>query len=456
MGEIRDLIGIYGEIDHAVLGETDRRRQVSRLFPYYDDPEFSWFKDFERWTYDRRGADGSHEPPFPELEAALDDLATIEPVGRMRARRLFVMAAAVQARPDMLEGDLARKASAALVGRTLAPDADHAHELLQLLGDPGLLSTLDPRDGRARDEWWSLLLEATSQRGLTPPEAVLGPRPCVGALTMVSTPDGDVPCATLTAGFTTNQLPFSQAIRFLDPSNWPDCNRFWTEMTLVEGAAPGPMHYHEVVSTDGNSPLAWSVSAELEFTFQQVGQQAAVVYRLLPPHPQPNDDVLIDEGTLFVEELPDGSVKVLTTKRVRFNQPFSGEALAMIMCALGYANVCEDLVFTCGLDDEATGTDFPGVLSATGKGPPPPDPPDPLDILTTVAGNLATAAKASIDDVTQTFNDTVAQINAGTFTADAFVTEATNCFKRLLTDGATVFDIGTEGARQASRARRMS
>ena len=45
----------------------------------------------------------------------------------------------------------------------------------------------------------------------------------------------------------------------------------------------------------------------------------------------------------------------------QFNHPFSGEALAMIMCALGYASIVEDVI---GCPSVAAGTPYPDAVGA--------------------------------------------------------------------------------------------
>ena len=107
MGEIADLSAIYGAIDRAVQDDLERRDAVSRLLPEYRDPSVRWFEDFDAWAKERQGTE---ESPFPPLDRRCVDWAPDEPQGRMRARRLFALAAAVRAFPELTDdptiGDL--------------------------------------------------------------------------------------------------------------------------------------------------------------------------------------------------------------------------------------------------------------------------------------------------------------------------------------------------------------
>ena len=107
-----------------------------------------WFDDFVAWTQELR-QDDRRGSPFPSLEEALRDLADIEPEGRMRARRLWVIALAAQAFPDLRASDdseLFALAREALRFDGLAADEDTAATVLRLVGDVPAVD--DDRAGR--------------------------------------------------------------------------------------------------------------------------------------------------------------------------------------------------------------------------------------------------------------------------------------------------------------------
>lgn len=414
MGETKDLIGIYGAIDRAVAEEPERRARAARLLPVYAKPDVRWFDEFEAWADEKRGA--HDRQPIPSLPEALRGLGATESRGRMRARRLFAIAVAVRAFPELLdadsdEGTLARDA---LGVEGLANDRERAGRLLELLADDSLLPPVDDEPSGDLGAWWSRLLEQASAQGLLDLTLEWGPRPCSGRLVMADLPGGSGVVATLQAGFETGAIGFDQAIGFLEPAKWPGCNGFWCEMKKLGELPTGVHQYHEVVSTDcGDDDAAWTISAELDFKLTLVpGVVAITEYQLSPGHPLDGDDVLVDEGSLVVRRIgPDAAprVRVTTTKRVKFDHHFSGEALALMMCALGYASVVEDLVFSCAVSGADPGTGFPGDPPATPVAPCVPCTPD------------------------------------------ALVQEMTSMSLRILREGATAVDRGMRSARMTTR-----
>jgi hypothetical protein len=173
------------------------------------------------------------------------------------------------------------------------------------------------------------------------------PRPCSGRL--VTVPGQAGPAAALTTEFDTKEISFDAATRLLEPRNWKECMpNFWCEVRALGEPAPGERRYHEVVSSDCAAGAdAWfSAETDLLFNFiwlpSKKGAEAALAnYQLAPGRPLPNDPIRVDEGTLLVAKVDkdDNHLRITTTKRIQFNYPFSSEMLAMVMCALGYANV---------------------------------------------------------------------------------------------------------------------
>src|SRR3954453_11944970 len=64
MGEIRDLVGIFGAIDRTAAADSHVREAVGRLLPLYRRSDVRWFDDFEAWTKELRPEE-SDTPPFP-------------------------------------------------------------------------------------------------------------------------------------------------------------------------------------------------------------------------------------------------------------------------------------------------------------------------------------------------------------------------------------------------------
>jgi hypothetical protein len=174
------------------------------------------------------------------------------------------------------------------------------------------------------------------------------PRPCSGQL--VTVPGQAGPVAALTTVFETKEISFDAATRLIEPLNWKKCMpNFWCEVRMIgRGPGPGQRTYHEAVSSDceAGAEALFSAETDLLFNFMWLpakkGAEAALAnYQLADGRPLTNDLIRVDEGTLLVAKVnrDDNHLRITTTKRIQFNYPFSSEVLAMIMCALGYANV---------------------------------------------------------------------------------------------------------------------
>jgi hypothetical protein len=444
MGEIRDLVGIFGAVDRAAAADPAVRAKLGRVLPLYRRSDVRWFDDFEAWTKELRSEE-SDTPPFPtNVDEALEGLAETPTRGRGMARRMLAIAAAGQTFSDVIHIDGERKSLAA---RALAPglveqSEDRGRAVLEILGDEDLLPKEDTPE--ARDAWWHDVLEkARSQGHIEDPERTIGPRPCAGR---VSPADCGL-VATIESGFTTSYVKFDRATSFLHPTNWPYCsNGFWCEMKDCGEVRPGVHHFHEVVSTDcENKALAWTISAELDFKFTQLPNLAIAEYQLSHGHPKDGDAVLVDEGSLLVHRLGGGEVRVITTKRVRFSYPFTVEALALIMCALGYATLVEDLVFNCAaLKGRKKGSDFPGS-PPTRTVPPIKHPAD----------ELADRVKACIDHYAETARAASEKTAAGTYTADALAQDMAQIWVHAAREWSDAVQLAARNAQAAgSRATR--
>jgi hypothetical protein len=458
VGETRELFAIYGAVDRAVAGDSEPRERVAQLIPFYRDPDFQWFDEFEAWAKEGRPAEPALRE-LPSLDQALKSLAGVEPRGRTRARRLWAVALAVRADPGLLEGDRASLAAAALRVPGLADeDEERARGLLELLGKEDLIpvdqAEPDP------DTWWDELLKQAEDQGFLAAPRSLGPRPCIGRLVDVQIGTGAAPVATLRSYFETNQVTFDKAIKFLDPEVWPHCSDFWCDMQKV-GEDGGIRHYHETCGFDCTPPYSdFTIEADLDFSFRKVGNSLAITsYQMSAGHPDANDRVVVDEGSLLVRRAGTGAaarIQVTTTKRVRFDHPFSGEALAMIMCALGYASVVEDLVFTCALDPAARGKAFPSAGPSPKKAgigaAPLGGPPDLGPVIKAIATEASDAIKTCVDDMADAAQESSEKIAQGKYTTDDLVHDMARGWVRLMREGTSALNLGVRGGR-AVRAR---
>ncbi len=452
MGELHDLIGIHGAIDRAVAADPGRRASVSQLLPVYQREGAPWFDDFAAWIDEKRG--GAEGEAFPSLEEALERLGRTEATGHMRARRMFALALAAQAFPELLlepQNERTALARGALRVDGLARGDGEAARLLQLLGEGLEQPPVGGGAPVALDSWWESVIAACDAEGLIDDPEWISPRPCSGRLVMAPFPGGRVPAATLMTVWETDRIPFKRATSFLEPVHWPKCCAFWCTMTRLKGAADAGHHsFHEVVSTDCD---AWTIEADLDFSFTKSDGLAITEYQLSAGHPQEGDDVEVDEGSLVVQRLGPAAaapLRVTTTKRIRFARFFSGEQLALIMCALGYAEVVKELVFSCAAlpGKKTTGTPFPGrALGAV------PDAGTAAPPITSVAGRAAAEVKDCIDDYTAAARASSETIRRGEYTADALVKDLTGLWGRVLRDAATAVDAGARTAGTAARTR---
>jgi hypothetical protein len=389
MTETDAIVGIYGAVDRAVQSDPQARARVATLLDQYRDPQFHWFDEFQEWLGIEQ-LDNAEAPP-DQLEAALGQLAEAEPSRpRARARRMFAVAAATRAFSQLQKPKttLAKLAVNALHPTSI--ESEEPDEAGKGLYD--LLRSEQPPSGEYDEEysWWdSVIATAVANRLLPDPPVGMHPQPCSGRL--VDVPGVAGPVAALRTDLEIRGIPFAAATRLIEPVNWKDCMpNFWCEVHEIGNEViPGERCYHEVVGSNcsaGPGGLFWA-ETDLLFNFMWLpdrnnAEAALTNYQLAPGRPLPNDLIRVDEGTLLVAKInrEDEHLMITTTKRIQFNWPFSSEVLAMIMCALGYADVAGSLACCTarrGMDpnDAAGLTEFPGVsppaatAAAAGPGP---------------------------------------------------------------------------------------
>ncbi len=405
MPETQAIVEIYGAVDRAIERDPVARLEVARLLPPYRDPKLKWYDEFQEWLGETPAPEGGGSSeaeaeaagpggpegsgPVAQLEKALTDLGQTQVGRREFARRMFAVAIAHRAFPHMSEPDsnLRRLAIATLltpsVGKEGKQSQEHAEALYGLLAGEASqqLGSAEAEAGFSTPQppgtnaWWAAVIAAGVTQGAIPKDEIgMFPRPCTGRLFTVPGVNG--PVASIETNFTTSKVDFERATRFLEPVNWKKCmGSFWCEMAEVaDNSLPkGQRLYNETVSThcgEPNGPGFWA-QTELLFEFMWVpnkkNPQAAVAnFELAPTRPLPNDRILVDEGTLVVSEPKQNQLRITTTKRVQFSHPFLTDQVALIMCALGYADVTAGLLACAASIGKPLegGTDFPGA-SAT-------------------------------------------------------------------------------------------
>jgi hypothetical protein len=266
-------------------------------------------------------------------------------------------------------------------------------------------------------------------------------------------PGGSVPVAALQTMFETDRITFDQATSFLNPLKWPTCSDELCCDMQDKGIQPSGVHrYHEVVSADCRDPEStWKIEADLDFSFYRNPGVVAIADYQLSPGPQPY--VLVDEGSLVVEQIgtPNAPrLRITTTKRVKFKRPFDPTALQLMMCALGYASIVEDLIYTCAIPGEQSGTPFPATAAAAGPKGGGPQVGVPFDVLVSRA---AQAAEAWIAQWVEGVRSSYAKAAAGRYTADDLVQDLSRAWVETLRQGAAAMDLGSGSARPPDAAR---
>ncbi len=370
------LVGIYGEIDRAVQLDPLARLRVSQLLSEYKDPSVRWYDDFLKWLapedFPRWRAESSEElrprepRPFPNVIEALDaftaeDLAN----ARTRARLVFATAVAARAFPQIKEDGVLRHEALSTLSR-FAPYGPFAEDLLELLAHERP-ERFGIRQIPGTQGWWQGVLRFLDDKGVS--TIGMEAKPCTAKL--VTVPGIDGPAAALRTEFDTEALAFKEATNFMEPENWRTCRGdFWC--CMEEEPDPKLTHgqrlYHEIVSSNCDEPGAlFRAETRLLFNFMWIPSAehavAAVVnYQLADETPSPKDLIQVDEGSLLVSRLgqlvPHGGpglgagpgvdrpekLRITTTKRIKFNYPFSSQAIALMVCALGWLDTGAQLV----------------------------------------------------------------------------------------------------------------
>ena len=106
MAETDATVGIYGAVDRRVKADPVARAQVAQLIEQYQNPDLSWYDDFNGWLAETPESEGATPTLFPNLPDALDELGKTPPeTSRTRARRMFAIAVASRAFPEMSKED---------------------------------------------------------------------------------------------------------------------------------------------------------------------------------------------------------------------------------------------------------------------------------------------------------------------------------------------------------------
>lgn len=476
MSEVETLLRLYGALDRAVVEQEVDPKTIAPLLGAYRHPEaVGWYDNqYVPWIEgaaaraERRG-DAKHrrEPKRTEHRSRTDKPSDLSP----RAQEIKEAMAGFS--PEVLEGRKAtrRLLAVTVIARALphvfGPKGSHAHVAHGALTMrfPGEVADEEAQTKRAQhlhthlatqftamDQWGSVVGDAVGQRVL--PESLLShdaAPPCTGHLIMRPTSAGGDPdpCLVMEAEFTTDKFTFDEAKAYLRPTNWKYDGSLWCRMEEYDWPAPNTALYHETVSTDCSSstPL-WTVSTDLQFWFSHPApNEARAEYDFVPGLPIAGSDIEVDEGSLRIIELPDGSVNVKTTKRVRFAGNFDGPGLAMFMCATGYSTALEDVVFT--VSESGTPDPFPVPAPQGGTMSPPQKTKSTTgdDTFETLVAEATAFADSQLKEVAATCTASLTKVQAGTYSVEHAWSDGLKLWSSWVTGMGKALDLGTRAAK---------
>jgi hypothetical protein len=428
MASVQSILVLFGEVDSLVVEDRDRGEAVAAVLGAYEDPSTpGWYEQFTRWLNDP----GIQPRPtvLPDTGQALSTLADDPPTGRAEARLLLAIAALGRADPERVD-DSERRAEMARAVRPLVPeqppsdveipDRDgRADGLVRLLANSGDYEGLFP-DLAA---WETMLIEAQRRGFVSESLARQVVPPCQAGF--VELPGATGPIASLTTQFVT-ALSFDKATRFLDPARWPGCTDLWCRMDCL--SVGPPRRYLEVIGLACRNSLGWELRTCLEFEDRTLPgiPIATADYRLAADQTGADGLVEVDEGSITViDEV--SQVRVLTVKRLRFRGLALQGGMAALMCALGYASVGEEMVYSCALPDK------PGT------------PWDPGKAKTPAAGGLfgevVSLTAACVNENAEAMRASASAAARGEYTVEHLARDVTRMWLRPLQDIARVSQV---------------
>lgn len=431
MGEVQDLMAVYGAIDRAVVDHPERAGDVARLLPPYGLGAAGWFEHFN----DVVKSGPTSDARLPELDTALANMAGYAGSSRRQARRIMAVGALAKANPAYgVDGGQVALSVAALKPLTGTGTDAAGTDLLTLITDPAQFS--GPQD-------WGRVVSPPGDGPplVSAPLSLQKDPPCHSEVVTVPTTTGAQEAVALETSCCVSGVTMAQTKNYLNPANWPTCSPLWCEMTPIGQGSFG-QKYREVISLDCADPKSTRITTCLEFLLSTLPDGTAVLEYQLSDTPGVGDGrIIVDEGSIVAREV-NGQICVTTTKRVCFTQPFSPVQMQMFMCALGYGAAAEDVLFSCALASDPPSTAIPWLDSGAAQA--------------TAAGTAA-AAESGEKDVGSMIDDWV---GVASTCVDSYATELIGVAKRVQTGtydaNAMVQDISKAWARVANELAQLA
>jgi hypothetical protein len=465
--ELETIAGLYGAIDREIVSKPAKAAAVAELLGAYRDPKtIGWYARFAQYVADRTSGKADLLSLVPEVPAAaLTDVRLSERDERaLTTRKLLALSATELVFEEYLPGGAEElELRRALVRR----DDIEPMELEELANSQRIvdLHLLLATEFRSMEQWPGFVDRLVGGGYVEESFALqAGLKPCYGELVPVEVVGDEDYVACMSTCEDRTDISYDDAKAHLQPDNWAGLG-LWCTMQPARVSAAGNPIYHEIVSLNcADQQSTWTVETELEFAFTEVGTTASSVYRLpadLDTSAYP--DVVVDEGWLSVEQRPGGVVRIESSKRVKFQEPFDSSWFPMLSCAFGYGSASTELIAKAA-EKHKNKQDVPF------KGSPPPGgstvaPNNKKASAKSTSSATSTAGDASGDeDITKLIKDSTAVLQKcvddslvqfkasyqkvvdGTYTANDWIGDMTNLWKAAARDSALMVDYGIKAS----------
>jgi hypothetical protein len=423
-----------------------------RILPVYRRADAHWFRDFARTT--GLAEKWKMEEPQTRVRTALTGLAKIKPRGRLRARRLFAVAVAAHAFPELP----ARLLASAVQEPGELPEGEEGDAQAQKV--KALLRRRPDSDNQhGRDVWFDRLRHSKLTLD------GVGERPCSGTLAWVKV-NGDRDLVPTLKTVFDAYIPFDAARQFCDdPTTW-ECFPSWCSMKKLNEAnwKDGIRQYQEVVSFDCDNGAFPKLKINLNFRMEEgvytegdtPRRRVLTEYWLSDDQP-PDPPVRVNQGWLEIVELakdPYPKVRVTTTKSVMFRDDLGGPGLASFSCRVGYMSMVGDLI-TCASKPKGQ-EGYPDVEDRARKAETVRGTARRPDIefgglISMMVDETGAAIEECIDEYVNASKATYSAFESG-YTADDLVGDTSDAWLRMFRQGARIADAGLRVARAAPGA----
>lgn len=414
------LLALYSALDKLVLEHPDRAPEVEQYLPGTTGlGQRGWSKQIE--TMVARLSRNPSTAELPDARSALDRLTPQqqqgfggppEPLLTPGQQARFTYITAVFARlglPD--ESDSTRE----LLNRALslaAPDQAPNEEIGEQLRSNFTAHFHNYDD-------YTSALDAADPGLVSDVLKRMGP-PCTGGVGE----SGSGSCVVLHSLIKSRpgEVTIDAVKKAADPINWPNHNKFFCQMDPLKPSR-GWSRVLEHISTDCEQ---YHLKTAIKYWKGKTDDGAFYVnYELDDNRTETGDNLLVevDNGTVYVSEIPDGVVQVKSTKHVQI-RGFSVTATSMWACVNGWNEYGELMFFGQAQDapwqDSPDGDGTP-IPPTSGKGTGVPVPTLPPGVRQELVEESVAMLTNCLKDATETTSKYASRWLAGELRPDDFI-----------------------------------